>query len=211
MDGRCDAVAWHDVTRPLTNGGVVYPGDHVPSMVQEDRGRYLLSSLCLSTHSGTHIDAPSHYIPGGAPVDVIPPKKLVGACRVVEVRGEVTDIVPSHLESVLGRVGKILIRTRFSGERTFREDYPGLSPAAADALADAGVDCVGIDSPSIEPYTGDGSVHRTLLSKGVVIIELLDLGRVAEGKYWMVALPLRLEGLDGSPCRVMLRDCGDDD
>jgi len=65
---------------------------------------------------------------------------------------------------------------------------------------------VGIDSPSIEPYHGDGSVHRTLLSHGIVIIELLALEGIRGGDYWMVALPLRLGGLDGSPCRVILRD-----
>ncbi|MCU0631942.1 MAG: cyclase family protein [Methanolinea sp.] len=199
-------MSWYDVTRPLTGSVVVYPGDHVPSMVQEDRGRYLLSSLHLSTHSGTHIDAPSHYIPGGASVDAIPPGQLMGECRVIEIPGKEQVIGAGLLEPSLGGVRKILIKTRFSRETEFNEDYPGLSPDAAEAIVRAGIGCVGIDSPSIEPYSGDGSVHRTLLSRGVVIIELLDLGMVREGTFWMVALPLRLEGLDGSPCRVFLRD-----
>lgn len=199
-------MSWHDVTRPLTGRVLVYPGDHVPSMVQEDRGRYLLSSLHLSTHSGTHIDAPSHYIPGGAPVDAIPPSLLIGRCRVIEIPGRDTEIGAGMIRPFLEGVERLLIKTWFSREDAFREDYPGLSHEAARIIAEAGVGCVGIDSPSIEPYAGDGRVHRTLLSQGIAIIELLDLVCIEEGDYWMVALPLRLEGLDGSPCRVLLQD-----
>lgn len=201
-------MAWHDVTRPLTGRVVVYPGDHVPSMVQEDRGRYLLSCLHLSTHSGTHIDAPSHYIRGGAPVDAIPPGQLIGRCRVIEIEGKGTEIGAGALAPALGGVERLLVKTWFSREDEFRDDYPGLSHEAAAAVADSGIGCVGIDSPSIEPYAGDGRVHTTLLSQGIAIIELLDLSCVEGGDYWMVALPLRLEGLDGSPCRVLLQDTG---
>jgi arylformamidase len=77
---------------------------------------------------------------------------------------------------------------------------------AATALLHAGIICVGIDSPSIEAYQSDGSIHRLLLSHGITIIEFLDLSKVLEGTYWMVALPLRLQGLDGSPARVILMD-----
>lgn len=204
--GGVNPVAWHDATRPLTYGAVVYPGDDVPSMIQEDCGRYLLSHLHLSSHSGTHIDAPSHYIRGAACIDEIPFDKLTGDCRVLEIPGRETEIAVSSLGPALAGAGKILLKTWFSKEMEFREDYPGLSPDAADALVGAGIECVGIDSPSIEPYHGDGSVHRTLLSHGIVIIELLALEGIIGGDYWMVALPLRLRGLDGSPCRVILRD-----
>jgi len=204
--GGVNPVAWHDATRPLTHGAVVYPGDDVPSMIQEDCGRYLLSHLHLSSHSGTHIDAPSHYIRGTACIDEIPFDKLTGKCRVLEIPGREPEIAAATLGPALAGTGKILLKTWFSKEMEFREDYPGLSPDAADALVSAGIECVGIDSPSIEPYHGDGSVHRTLLSHGIVIIELLALEGIRGGDYWMVALPLRLGGLDGSPCRVILRD-----
>lgn len=205
-DGRCDPVVWYDITRPLNREVVVYPGDHVPSMVQEDRGRYLLSSLHLSSHSGTHIDAPSHYIQGGACIDAIPFEQLTGNCRIIAIPGRDTEIMAGTLEPAMAGTKKILLKTWYSEEKEFHAEYPGLSPGAADAIVSAGIECVGIDSPSIEPYHGDGSVHRTLLSHGVVIIELLSLENVKVGNYWMVALPMRLEGLDGSPCRVLLRD-----
>ena len=200
-------MAWYDVTRPLKEGIAVYPGDLVPAFRMEERERYRISELCISSHSGTHIDAPSHYIRDGASVDQIPPANLIGQCRVISVAGRGTLINPADIAGCTGE--RILFRTWYSGEEAFREDYPGLSPASAEALADAGVRCVGIDSPSVEPFSGDGTVHRILLGRGITVIEFLDLSQVGPGDYGMVALPLRLEGLDGSPCRVLLRDCGE--
>jgi arylformamidase len=84
------------------------------------------------------------------------------------------------------------------------EDYPSLSADAARLITANGLKCVGIDSPSIEIFNCDGAVHRELLGHGCIIIELLDLSQVSEGDYWMIALPLRLTGLDGSPARVLL-------
>ena len=87
---------------------------------------------------------------------------------------------------------------------TFTEEYPSLALDAACFITDNGIECIGIDSPSIESFNCDGSVHRRLLGNGCIIIELLDLSDVPEGDYEMVALPLRLAGLDGSPARVIL-------
>ncbi|MDI9633193.1 MAG: cyclase family protein [Methanolinea sp.] len=197
-------MAWYDVTRPLREGIAIYPGDIEPSFHPQDRGSYVLTAMRLSTHSGTHVDAPSHYIRGAPGVDGIDPGALIGECRVVSVGGSGSLIEARDLGGATGE--RLLLRTWYSGEEGFREDYPGLSPACARALADAGARCIGIDSPSIEPYSGDGTVHRALLSRGVAVIEFLDLSSVRPGEYWMAALPLRLPGLDGSPCRVILRD-----
>ncbi|MDD1716575.1 MAG: cyclase family protein, partial [Methanolinea sp.] len=191
MDGRGERVTWHDITRPVKEGMVVYPGDIIPRIVQEDHGRYVLSCLRMSTHTGTHIDAPCHYLKGAPSVDRIPMEKLAGLCRVVEAARGSPEIKEEELSGYLEETDRILLKTPFSKKVEFEEEYPGLSPDAAVAIADAGVLCVGIDSPSIEPFSGDGQVHRTLLSHGVVIIELLDLAAVPPGEYWMVALPLR--------------------
>lgn len=204
--GEVNELTWHDVTRPVKEGMVVYPGDIEPRIVPEDHGRYVLSCLRMSTHTGTHIDAPCHYLRGAPSVDRIPPENLMGRCRVVEAAWESPVIGEEDLYGSLRGANKILIKTPFSEKTEFEEGYPGLSPDAAGAIVDAGVHCVGIDSPSIEPFSGDGQVHRTLLSHGIVIIELLDLRAIRPGEFWMVALPLRMEGLDGSPCRVMLKD-----
>jgi arylformamidase len=98
----------------------------------------------------------------------------------------------------------ILLRTRASGCGSFGSEFPHLTLDAARLVAGAAPPVVGIDSPSIEAFGGDGSVHRELLKGGIPILELLDLSGVTRGEYLMVALPLRLEGLDGSPARVIL-------
>lgn len=193
-----------DITRPLSTDMLVYPGDIIPSFHQEDHGRYLISDLHMSSHTGTHIDAPVHYLKYGDTIDTIPLGNLIGRCRVIDVSNAGTPITAAHLEGKLGGVRRLLLKTSFSGEDTFFEDYPSLAYDAACCLTESGIGCIGIDSPSIEAYNCDGSVHRMLLDKGCIIIELLDLSQVPEGDYEMVALPLRLAGLDGSPARVIL-------
>jgi arylformamidase len=193
-----------DVTRPLNNDMLVYPGDLIPSFSQADHGRYLISDLHMSSHTGTHIDAPAHYLASGNTIDTIPLGNLIGRCRIIDVSEASTLITAAHLKGKLRGVKRFLLKTRFSGRDTFTDDYPCLTYDAACYITDNGIECVGIDSPSIESYNGDGSVHRRLLSNGCIIIELLDLSDVPEGDYEMVALPLRLAGLDGSPARVIL-------
>jgi arylformamidase len=193
-----------DVTRPLAKGMLVYPGDVVPSFSQEDHGRYLISDLHLSSHTGTHIDAPVHYLKSGDTIDTVPLINLIGDCRVIDVSDAGSLITADHLRNRIDGATKILLKTRFSGKDSFTTDYPSLAIDAACLLAVSGIECVGIDSPSIESFDCDGSVHRTLLGNGCLIIELLDLTAVPEGNYQMTALPLRLAGLDGSPARVIL-------
>jgi arylformamidase len=193
-----------DVTRPLKKGMLVYPGDVVPSFTQADQGLYLISDLHMSSHTGTHIDAPVHYLKSGDTIDTIPLSNLMGRCRVIDVSAAGTLITAAHLEGKLDGVNRLLLKTWFSGKDTYTEDYPSLALDAACLITDNGIGCLGIDSLSIESYNCDGSVHRRLLSNGCIIIELLDLSDVPEGDYEMVALPLRLARLDGSPARVIL-------
>lgn len=193
-----------DITRPLEKEMIVYPGDFVPSFIQRDHGQYLISELHLSSHTGTHIDAPSHYLKSGEPIDAVPFRKLVGPCRVIDVSAAGNRITAGHLNGRLGSEKRILLKTRFSKSDTFENEYPCLALDAARMITAAGVCCIGIDSPSIETFGCDGSVHRELLGRGCLILELLSLGGVQEGIYDMIALPLRLTGLDGAPARVLL-------
>jgi len=194
----------YDITRPLAPGCIVYPGDIVPGFAQEDHGNYLITEIRISSHSGTHIDAPSHYLKQGAGVDEIPLTHLMGWCRVIDVTHIQGEIKKSDLEGKSSGAKKVLFKTSFSDQNEFVEDYPSLGIEVAEFLAAQRVHCVGTDAPSIEQYNCSGSVHRTLLSAGTVVIEMLDLWRIPEGDYWMIALPLRLSGLDGSPCRALL-------
>lgn len=204
MDGNLMTII--DITRSLADDALVYPGDTHPRFSQRDAGLYLISELRMSSHSGTHIDAPIHYLKTGATVDELPLSHLIGPCRVLDVSGAGPFIDAADLEGRINGCRRILLRTRFSQCSVFREDYPSLTPGAAHYLISHGSLCVGIDSFSIERFDCDGSVHRDLLSSGCLIIELLDLSRVPEGDYTLVALPLKLSGIDGAPARVVLMD-----
>ena len=204
MDGRTDDMEIFDITRPLSGKTLVYPGDMKPSFTQRDEGNYLISDLHMSTHTGTHIDAPVHYLKSGDTIDTIPLINLIGRSRVVDVSSAGSTITAEHLVGNTDNTPRLLLKTSFSVHNQFIENYPSLSFDAARLITGKGICCVGIDSPSIESYLCDGTVHRELLGKGCIIIELLDLSAVPEGDYDMIALPLRLEGLDGSPARVVL-------
>jgi arylformamidase len=196
----------YDVTRPLSPGTPVYPGDLTPVFTRRDHGPYLTTELFLSSHSGTHIDAPVHFLKKGMTVDQIPTGKLTGPCRVLDFTGITGEIAPEMLSGEIDGARKILLKTSFSGMDHFVPEFTALSPRAVPLLAEAGIHCVGIDSPSIESFTSDGRVHRSLMEEEIVIIEMLDLSRVVPGDYLMVALPLLLRGVDASPARVILCD-----
>lgn len=205
-DGVGRTVKIIDITRPLSEDCLTYPGDIAPVFRQADHGHYLITDLHLSTHTGTHIDAPVHYLKVGDTIDTIPLSHIMGTCRVLDVTRAGTSITADHLRGRLDGIGRLLLKTSFSGTDRFDENYPSLTADAARLITGCDMKCVGIDSPSIESYRCDGTVHRELLSHGCIIIELLDLSNVEEGDYTMVALPLRLTGLDGSPARVVLID-----
>jgi len=193
-----------DITRPLSGTTVSFPGDPPPRFTQRDAGLYLISDLSMNSHSGTHIDAPAHYLKCGDTIDTIPLDHLIGPCRVLDVTAAGSTITAADLIHRLGDAQRILLKTNYSNKTMFREDFPHLAPDAALLLREHGALCVGIDSFSIEAFVCDGSVHRCLLGGGCIIIELLNLEGVDEGDYELAALPLRLTGLDGAPARVVL-------
>jgi arylformamidase len=194
-----------DVTRPITRDMLEVPGVAPLDFVQRDEGRYLISDFRMSTHLGTHVDAPSHYLRRGESVERIPLEKLVGMCRVLDLRGN-KEIDAVLLEDRVGGCSRVLMRTDFSAAAEFNEDFPYLTVKAARLLIEHGVQCIGTDSPSMERLDGTGEVHHLLLGHGCVILEMLNMGGVAEGDYELLALPLPLVGLDGAPARVVLRE-----
>jgi arylformamidase len=204
MVGRTERVEIFDVTRPLSAGTLVYPGDAKPVFRQRDEGKYLISDLHMSTHSGTHIDAPVHYLKTGETIDTISLNNLIGRCRVVDVSDADSTITADYLRGRINGAKRMLLKTSFSKKDQFEVDYPSISLDAARLITRNMIKCIGIDSPSIESFRCDGAVHQELLGHGCIIIELLDLSKIYEGEYDMVALPLRLAGLDGSPARVVL-------
>ncbi|WOF16601.1 cyclase family protein [Methanoplanus sp. FWC-SCC4] len=199
-------MSFYDITRELSKDTIIYPGDPRVSFTPENTNGCRVTKLELSTHSGTHIDAPYHYLNEGISVDKIPPDALIGETTVIDLTSLQGSIGRHDLYGLISGSKRILIKTQFSGTKKFEKNYSHLTPSAAEYLAESGVVCVGVDTPSAESFDGDGTVHKILLKNGIVIIELLDLSLVKTGRYNMYALPLRLKGLDGSPARVILSD-----
>ncbi|HDR73050.1 MAG TPA: cyclase family protein [Methanoculleus sp.] len=194
-----------DITRDLGEHTPMYPGDTPFSMERIDKENYTTHALSLGTHTGTHIDAPAHFIAGGRTVDALALSTLIGNAWVADLSGEGPALLPRHFASCPEGMERVLVKTSFSGQQAFSADYPSLSHDAAEYLASRGILLIGVDTPSVEAFSGDGSLHRFLLGRNIIVIELLDLSAVQEGQYCMIALPLRLAGLDGAPARVVLR------
>jgi arylformamidase len=205
----------HDVTVPLAPGLLVYPGDpafEIEPVHRVGEGPFNLSRMVLTTHSGTHVDAPAHFLPGGATVDVLPLEILFGKARVVELaareRVERGDLEALDLRDDL----RVLLKTRMSGQMLkagYQEDHLYLTVDAAHYLAQAGLKLVGFDYLSIDRFGSvDFPAHHALLEAGVVLIEGLDLSEVDPGEYEMTCLPLRVGGGDAAPARVVLRSRG---
>ena len=205
MDGRIDLMKeFIDITREISPDMTVYPGDSMPRFAGKDHGQYLITDLMLSTHSGTHIDAPSHYLKNDATIDKIRLDALIGPCRVVDVSKIPGEIRPEDIGDRIYGAERVLLRTGYQETKIFNPSYSSPGPDTARVLTEQGIRCIGTDSPSIEKFGGSGDVHRELLGNGMVIIEFLNLYHIQEGNYQMIALPLKLKGLDGSPARVIL-------
>ncbi len=205
---------WIDISVPLRDGMVHWPGDppvslkRVKDMEQGDTAN--LSIIAMGAHSGTHIDAPLHFIRHGEAVDQMPLKATVGPARVIEI-GDPESIKPEELRRHRIRQGeRLLFKTRNSSGAWQRDifvpDFVFISDEAAIFLAESGVRVVGVDYLSVGSFQRGGSyVHRTLLEAGIWIIEGLDLSLVSPGNYELICLPLRIEQGDGAPARAILR------
>ena len=205
----------YDVTVPIRSGMPIYEGDPpvkieaASSLASGDSAN--VSFLHLGAHTGTHVDAPAHFIESAAKIDSLPLDVLIGPARLVHVAEDRTEIDSEFLSSCdLENVERIIFRTRNSGfwESGFRKDFTHLLPEAAEMLVNRGVKLVGTDYLSIEKFhSGHHRTHIALLARGVVIVEGLNLSGVPAGDYELICLPLKIaEGAgDGAPARVVLR------
>ncbi len=208
----------YDVSVRLSETTPTYPGDpgieirSWKSLAEGDSAN--VSLLYMGAHSGTHVDAPAHFIEGAGRVESLPLEALIGEAQVVAVPDSVTTIDASFTAAHCqpGRE-RILFKTRnsdfWSGENpVFQTDFAHIDLGAAEYLVSQGTKLVGIDYISIERFTSKThEIHIALLSKGIVILEGLDLREVGAGIYELICLPLRIAGGsgDGSPVRAVLR------
>ncbi len=205
----------YDISVPIRSTMPVYEGD--PGVKIEAWSAFAkgdssnVSMLNFGAHTGTHVDAPAHFIEGARKIDALPLEVLIGPARVIRVADDVTEITPEFLERCdLGGIERLIFHTRNSGlwSDNFRSDYTHLLPEAARMLVDRGVKLVGTDYLSIEKFhSGHHRTHLTLLSSNVVIVEGLNLSDVPEGDYELICLPLKIaDGSgDGAPARAVLR------
>ena len=208
---------WIDISVSLRNGMAQWPGNppvRIERVLDVELGdSHTLSEITMGSHTGTHIDAPLHFIKGGAGINDMPVDILIGRARVLEIH-DTESIKPGDLVQHRIRRGEcILFKTRNSYHvwqtGKFEENFVFISLEAAQFLVDRKVRAVGIDYLSVGGYKRDGSqTHKILLGAGVWIIEGLDLLQVAPGKYDFICLPLKLGQGDGAPARAMLKPVG---
>ena len=206
----------YDVTVPISETVPIYEGDPPASIKSEsamERGDAAnVTSLCFGAHTGTHVDAPNHFIEGTRRVEDLEIEKLIGFCRVVEIHEDVMAIEPAHLPDLNG-VERLFFKTRNSAfwntpEDGFRTDFTYITPEAARMLAAARLSLIGIDYLSVEKFgSTDFATHKILLEKEIVLLEGVDLRQVPAGDYELICLPLKYIGStgDGAPARTILR------
>ena len=205
---------WIDISVPLKTGMVHWPGDPAASIVQVkhlERGdSSTLTALEMGAHTGTHMDAPAHFVRGGATIDALPFNAVVGRARVIEILSR-DAIRPAHLERHRIRAGeRLLFKTRNSarcwGTDEFVEDFVHISADAGRWLAARRVRTIGVDYLSVGGYKKDGrETHLALLGAGIWVIEGLNLAAVRPGPVDLICLPLRLSGAEGAPARALVR------
>jgi arylformamidase len=207
-------VDWIDISAPISMGMPTFEGDppvrleRVKSLAAGDVCN--LTRLDFGTHSGTHVDAPIHFVAGGAAAEAIPLGACIGPAWVADGRSLRGRIAAPDIEMLGIPDGeqRILIRTSNSelwSRRGFQHEFVALEESAARKLVDRGIVLIGIDYLSIAPFGDPTPTHRALLASGVVVLEGLDLRSVEPGAYDLVCLPMAIVGSDGAPARAIVR------
>ena len=202
----------YDISEPISEEIATWPGDSKFSrewVMRLDEGMACnVSTITMSTHCGTHVDSPFHFLQQGTTTENTPLLPYLGRCLVLDVKGKgEPPVVPPEALAELPSVERILLRTREDHEvGSFDEDFCSLGPQAATACVEMGLKLIGLDTPSMDTCESkELPSHHILLHGGVVMLENIDLTGVPEGFYELIALPLRIVGSDASPVRAILR------
>lgn len=200
-----------DISPSLSSHIPVWPGDTSFSSATTwqiaDGCPVKVSRFTLSTHTGAHCDAPSHYDAQGKSIDEVELDTYIGACRVIHCIGA-PQVLPQHLQAHLNNLPpRVLFRTYQTAPQTkWDENFPSVHADTIHLLAQQGVKLIGIDSPSLDPQTSKTmDAHNAVKQHQMAILEGIILDAVAEDDYELIALPLKLQGLDASPVRAILR------
>jgi arylformamidase len=208
---------WIDISVTLRTGMVHWPGDPRASIshaLDMERGDPCTVSLLeMGAHTGTHMDAPAHFVRGGIGIDQMPLDTAIGSARVIPIRDRQSIKTDELVRHSIRRDERVLFKTHNSDHcwdtDRFVEDFVYLSAPAAQYLAERQVRLVGIDYLSVGGFFADGKeTHQALLGAGIWIIEGLNLSGVQPGRVQLVCLPLKIAGADGAPCRAIVRPKG---
>ena len=204
----------YDISLPITPDMPVWPGDPAVSVQRvskiEDGDGANVTHVSMSAHTGTHVDAPFHFLEGGKTLDDVPLNLMMGRAYVLHLPD--IDLITADVltqADIPPRTRRVLFKTRNSdywarGEKEFQTDFVALSADGAEYLVDRGVKLVGIDYLSIAPYEASKPTHEILLKADILILEGLNLSEVSQGRYTFYCLPLNLQGVDGAPARAIL-------
>jgi arylformamidase len=207
-------MAIHDISLAVAPGMPTWPGDPALSVERFSAiaaGREAnVTRWASSVHIGTHVDAPAHFVEGGAGVDELSLKDLNGRAYVVNLpRAEVIDRQTLETARIPPRTRRVLFKTRNSklwarGETAFQKDFVAVDASGAEWLVKKHVRLVGVDYLSVAPWGASVETHRILLEAGVIVVEGLNLSEIAQGRYTLHCLPIKLVGADGAPARAIL-------
>lgn len=202
----------YDISQTLRRDLPVWPGDTAftckPVWVMSSDVPVNVSSLTLSTHSGSHTDAPFHYDANGKTIDAVDPNIYLGLAQIVDAR-HAKKIVTTQdiLSQLVAGISRILIRTyEKAPQQHWDSNFIAIEPSLIEALADRQIKLIGVDTPSLDPQTSKTmDAHLAVARRGLAIIEGLVLDAVPFGIYELIALPLKIAGADSSPVRAILR------
>jgi arylformamidase len=209
--GKARDMKIYDISRLLTEALPVWPGDepfhYVMNSRIEDGATVNLGSISLSVHSGTHADAPFHSSDNGATIEQIDVSTYIGPAVLVDVSGLRTIEVKDLAIDGLRITPRLLLRTgSWTDPSRFPTQFPVIAEGVADYLQSQGVVLLGVDVPSVDLFDSkELPNHHALNARGIQILESLSLAGVPAGSYELIALPLKLDGADGSPVRAILR------
>ncbi|MCI0560283.1 MAG: cyclase family protein [Nitrososphaera sp.] len=202
-----------DLTMKISAAIPVFPGSPHPSFVpwtKLDTHGYDSESIFMSTHTGTHMDAPSHFVQGRASIDEIPASRFVSSAILVRARKRAGELVEAQdFEAEEIRAGDAVVLAtgweKRSGKRNYMTENPGLAAGAARYLAKKKINLVAIDGPSIDAGSNSRfTAHKILLARNVLAVEnLCNLGRIAKKRFTLVVAPLKLNRATGSPVRAL--------
>ena len=205
----------YDISLTINPDMPVWPKDPAVKIERvskiEDGANANVSHLDMGAHTGTHVDAPFHFLPDGASIETLDLSILVGPVQVVEIPAEVNEITAECIQQagLAEGITRVLFKTRNStywvqGVRKFQTGFVGINLDGAQELTERGIRLVGIDYLSVAPYRRSRPTHEVLLKAAMIVVEGLDLSQVPAGFYQLYCLPLKIKDSDGAPARVIL-------